>query len=141
VTQKREIFAPVLTQADMQIEARIVTSDNASAVVCLRGYLSPSAALDLQGYFSQLGKNGISSLLLDMRDVTRICSAAIALLVSFKTGKRIERHLSTQDHKEPLVLISPSLEVDTVLKELGISSLFPCFPDQSSAFVALGLKE
>jgi anti-anti-sigma regulatory factor len=141
VTEKRTKIAPLLTQTDLKVETRVIGSNNATAVVQLRGYISPSAASDLQGYFSELSKNGVSSLLLDMRDVTRICSAGIALLVSFRTKKRIERSLSTQNSKEPLVLISPSLEVDTVLKELGISSLFPCFTDQPSAFIALGLEE
>lgn len=76
-----------------------------------------------------------------MRDVSRICSAGIALLVSFGTKKSIERSRASQNHTKPLILVSPSLEVDTVLRELGIDSLFPRFPDQSSAFAALGLKE
>jgi anti-anti-sigma regulatory factor len=129
-----------LTQTDLQIETRILSADDATAVIQLRGYLSPSAASDLQGYFSELGENGISSLLLDMRDVTRVCSAGIALLVSFRTKKSIERAPVSRNHREPLVLVSPSLEVDTVLRELGIASLFPSFSDQSSAFEALGLK-
>ena len=141
MTRKLEIIQPILTQTDLQIETRILSADDATAVVRLRGYLSPSAASDLQEVFFQLGKNGISSLLLDMRDVSRVCSAGIALLVSFRTKKSIERAPVSRNHREPLVLVSPSLEVDTVLKELGIVSLFPCFPDQSSAFAALGLKE
>ena len=141
MARKPEITQPILTQTDLQIETRILGADKAAAMVQLRGYLSPSAASDLQGVLFELGKIGILSLLLDMRDVTRVCSAGIALLVSFKTRKRIEHAPASRNHREPLILVSPSLEVDTLLKELGIYSLFPCFPDQSSAFAALGLKE
>lgn len=97
------------------------------AVLRLRGKILPRAVPALQELFKKLESSGHERLAIVLRDVERICSAGLALLVGYCTRKGLE-----QDEAS-IVLVDPSHQIEFTLEELGVISLFSVFKDENKA--------
>ncbi|GEM_PF-2243407 len=104
------------------------------AVVEMMGAIEARHARKLRDLFSELDKQGVDRVIFCMRGVTYVSSAALGLLVSFASDKRVR----TGAHCVFLTDISQA--VGGAMSVLGIMPFFAIFPSTDSALKSLGIE-
>jgi len=104
------------------------------AVVEMIGAIEARHARRLRDLFSDLDKQGVDRVIFCMRGVTYVSSAALGLLVSFASDKRVK----TGAHCVFLTDISQA--VGGAMSVLGIMPFFAIFPSTDSALKSLGIE-
>ena len=104
------------------------------AVVEMIGAIEARHARKLRDLFSELDKQGVDRVIFCMRGVTYVSSAALGLLVSFASDKRVR----TGAHCVFLTDISQA--VGGAMSVLGIMPFFAIFPSTDSALKSLGIE-
>ena len=103
-------------------------------VVRMSGAIEASEARKLRALFDQLEAEKASKVIFCMRDVTYMSSAALGLLVSFASDRKLEEGTHT------VFLADVSQAVGGAMSVLGIIPFFAIFPDLKSALAALGIE-
>ena len=104
------------------------------AVVEMTGAIEARHARKLRDLFSELDKHGVDRVIFCMRGVTYVSSAALGLLVSFASDKRVK----TGAHCVFLTDISQA--VGGAMSVLGIMPFFAIFPSTDGALKSLGIE-
>lgn len=108
--------------------------DEKILVVRMSGAIEASEARKLRTLFDQLEAERVSKVIFCMREVTYMSSAALGLLVSFASDRKLEEGTHT------VFLADVSQAVGGAMSVLGIIPFFAIFPDLKSALAALGIK-
>jgi len=103
-------------------------------VVRMSGAIEASEARKLRTLFDQLEAEKVGKVIFCMREVTYMSSAALGLLVSFASDRKLEEGTHT------VFLADVSQAVGGAMSVLGIIPFFAIFPDLKSALAALGIK-
>lgn len=103
-------------------------------VVKMVGAIEASEARRLRTLFDELEEENIDKVIFCMRDVTYMSSAALGLLVSFASDRKLAQGVHS------VFLADVSQAVSGAMSVLGIIPFFAIFPDLESALAALGIK-
>jgi len=104
------------------------------AVVEMKGAIEARHARKLRELFNQLDQDGVNRVIFCMRGVTYVSSAALGLLVSYASDKRVK----TGTHC--VFLTDVSQAVGGAMSVLGIMPFFAIFPSTESALKSLGIE-
>jgi anti-anti-sigma factor len=103
-------------------------------VVRLSGAIEAKDARILRSLFDELEQDNAHRVIFCMKDVTYISSAALGLLVSFASDKKLAKGTHS------VFLADVSQAVGNAMSVLGILPFFALFPDLKSAIAALGIE-
>ena len=104
------------------------------AVVEMSGAIEARHARKLRELFNELDSDGVERTIFCMRGVTYISSAALGLLVSYASDRRMK----TGTHS--VFLTDVSQAVGGAMSVLGIMPFFAIFPSTESALRSLGIE-
>ncbi len=105
------------------------------AVIRFVGVIEARHARRLRELFDELDRSGVKRVVLCMRNVTYVSSAALGLLVSYASDKKM------REETHSVFLADVSQAVGSAMSVLGIMPFFAIFPDVKSALAALGVEE
>ncbi|MCX7704406.1 MAG: zinc-ribbon domain-containing protein [Planctomycetota bacterium] len=103
-------------------------------VVKLSGAIEAKDARAIRALFDELEKDDVARVVFCMKEVTYISSAALGLLVSFASDKKLAQGTHS------VFLADVSQAVGGAMSVLGILPFFAVFPDLKSALAALGIE-
>lgn len=102
------------------------------AVVTMDGTVEAKDARLLRSIFRELDEKEVGRVILNLKDVVYMSSAALGLLVSYATDKK------QKEGAHSVYLVNVSQSVGGTMSVLGLLSFFAIFPSLESALETLG---
>jgi len=124
-----------IDEETLHIETNILDGPPRTAVVVMDGTVEAKDARLLRNMFGDFENTQVERVVLDLKDVVYMSSAAIGLLVSFATEKK------QKEGTHSVFLAGVSQTVGSAMSVLGLLPFFAVFPSLESALKTLGLGE
>ena len=122
-----------IDEATLHIDTELRDGPPKTAIITMDGTVEAKDARLLRTLFHELDEKGVKRVILDLKNVVYMSSAALGLLVSYATDKK----QSEGTHSVYLVAVSQA--VGGAMSVLGLMPFFAIFPNLKSALDTLGL--
>ena len=124
-----------IDEETLHVETNILDGPPKTAVVVMEGTIEAKDARILRNMFGEFENAQVERVILDLKNVVYMSSAAIGLLVSFATEKK------QKEGTHSVFLAGISQTVGSAMSVLGLLPFFAVFPSCESALKTLGLGE
>lgn len=122
-----------IDEETLHIDTDIIKGPPKTAVVVMEGTVEAKDARLLRNMFGEFDSTHVERVILDLKKVVYMSSAAIGLLVSFATEKK------QKEGTHSVFLAGISQTVGSAMSVLGLLPFFAVFPSLESALNTLGL--
>lgn len=122
-----------IDEETLHIQTDILEGPPKTAVVVMDGTVEAKDARLLRNMFGEFEGKKVERVILDLKSVVYMSSAAIGLLVSFATEKK------QKEGAHSVFLAGISQTVGSAMSVLGLLPFFAVFPSLDSALSTLGL--
>jgi anti-anti-sigma factor len=122
-----------IDEATLHIDTEVREGPPRTAIVTMDGTVEAKDARLLRSIFHELDEKKVKRIILDLKDVVYMSSAALGLLVSYATDKK------QAEDTHCVYLVAVSQAVGGAMSVLGLIPFFAIFPNMKSALDTLGL--
>ena len=124
-----------IDEETLHIKTDVLDGPPRTAIVIMDGTVEAKDARLLRNMFGEFENTQVERVVLDLKNVVYMSSAAIGLLVSFATEKK------QKEGTHSVFLAGISQTVGSAMSVLGLLPFFAVFPSLESALKTLGLGE
>jgi anti-anti-sigma factor len=121
-----------IEEETLQINTEIREGPPRLAIVTMDGTVEAKDARLLRSIFHELDEKEVNRVIMNLKDVVYMSSAALGLLVSYATDKK------QKEGTHSVYLVEVSQAVGGAMSVLGLLSFFAVFPNLDSALDTLG---
>ncbi len=122
-----------IDEETLHIDTEVREGPPRTAIIRMDGTVEAKDARLLRRIFRELDEKDIAKVVLDLKNVVYMSSAALGLLVSYSSDKR------QREGTHSVYLVDVSQAVGGAMSVLGIMPFFAIFPNLKSALDTLGL--